>query len=93
LHGHQVPVSLVPQPKLNRNSIAKPELDPAVKGALSNGRIACDGAMDPELTAVLIDGIASQRTETDQAPPGRPAVPTSVFREIQDTSCNPGVNL
>lgn len=39
----------------------KPDLGPATIGTLSDGRIAYDGAVDPELTAVLLDGIASQR--------------------------------
>ena len=41
----------------------KPDLGPATIGTLSDGRIAYDGAVDPELTAVLLDGIASTRSE------------------------------
>jgi maltokinase len=40
----------------------KPDLGPAAIGTLSDGRIAYDGAVDPELTAVLLDGIAAQRS-------------------------------
>jgi maltokinase len=39
-----------------------PDFSPATIGTLSDGRITYDGAVDPELTAVLLDGIASERT-------------------------------
>src|SRR5215469_13111064 len=38
------------------------DFGPAMIGTLSDGRIAYDGAVDPELTADLPDGIASQRS-------------------------------
>jgi maltokinase len=39
-----------------------PDFGPATIGTLADGRVAYDGAVDPELTALLLDGIASQRT-------------------------------
>ncbi len=39
----------------------EPELGGATIGIVSDGRVAYDGAVDPRLTAVLLDGIASQR--------------------------------
>lgn len=39
----------------------KPDLGPATIGTAGDGRIAYDGAIDPELTAALVEGIASQR--------------------------------
>jgi maltokinase len=41
----------------------KPDLGPAAIGTLADGWTAYDAAVDPQLTAVLLDGIASQRTE------------------------------
>jgi maltokinase len=41
----------------------KPSLGPAAIGTLADGRVAYDAAVDPQLTAVLLSGIASQRTE------------------------------
>jgi maltokinase len=52
--SYQVLVGLVTQ--------LKPELGPAAIGTVTDGRIAYDGAVDPELTAVLLDGIASERS-------------------------------
>lgn len=40
-----------------------PDLRPAAIGTLADGRIAYDAAVDPRLTALLLAGIASQRTE------------------------------
>jgi maltokinase len=60
-----------------------PHLAGARIGAMPDGRIAYDGAADPELTAVLLRGIASQRsvgplrfgiepgTDVDASAPGR----------------------
>lgn len=39
----------------------RPDLGPAAIGTLADGRIAYDAAVDPGLTAVLLDGIASRR--------------------------------
>jgi len=50
---YQVPVGLTGE--------LRPDLDRAAIGALSDGRIAYDAALDPELTAVLLEGIASER--------------------------------
>src|SRR5258708_15516278 len=84
--GYQVPIGLA--------SHLKPELGPAVIGALSDGRIAYDGAMDPELTAVLLDGIASQRTEgpiSFRAEPGAAIDKGAVGRTLPATASNTSV--
>lgn len=72
----------------------KPDLGPAVIGTLPGGRIAYDGAVDPELTAVLLDGIASRRGEgpiSFRAEPGFAIDPGAVGRTLPASASNTSV--
>lgn len=40
----------------------RPELGPAVLGTIADGRTAYDGAVDPQLTSLLLRGIAQERS-------------------------------
>jgi maltokinase len=83
---YQVPVGLTGQ--------LRPELSPAAIGTLGDGRVAYDAAMDPELTAILLDGIASQRCAGPirfRAEPGAAIDPSSAGRTSPASASNTSV--
>lgn len=83
---YQVLVGLVTQ--------LKPDLGPATIGTLSGGRIAYDGAVDPELTAILLDGIASERNNgpiSFRVEPGAAIDQDAVGRTLPATASNTSV--
>ncbi len=72
----------------------RPDLGPAVIGTLGDGRIAYDGAIDPELTAVLLHGIASRRQAGPlrfRAEPGAGIDPTVAGKTLPASASNTSV--
>lgn len=72
----------------------RPDLGPATIGTLADGRIAYDAAVDPGLTAALLDGIASRRRAgpvSFHSVPGAAIDAGAVGRTLPPTASNTSV--
>ncbi|HUZ54280.1 MAG TPA: phosphotransferase [Streptosporangiaceae bacterium] len=71
-----------------------PDLAAAVIGTVADGRVAYDGARDPELTAVLLRGIAAQRRAGPlrfEAEPGAHIDDTAAGRTLPALASNTSI--
>jgi maltokinase len=83
---YQIPVGLGTRPG--------PDLGAAVIGTVADGRVAYDAAIDPRLTAVLIEGIASQRSAgliSFRAEEGAAFDPGAVGRTLPASASNTSI--